>query len=68
MIGYRLIVMSVVGERDGMAIELASNTGEQIAEVFEDDETKLRSLTFYGQDPVPLEVVEWFLAEAADRL
>ena len=40
MNGYRLILVSDVGERDGMALELDTVGGEQIAEVFEDGGTQ----------------------------
>jgi hypothetical protein len=68
MMGYSLILMSVVGERDGMALELDEESGEQVAEVFLDDETGARSVRFFNDQPVPLEAVEWLLAEAARRL
>lgn len=64
MMGYKLLLVSAVGKRDGMAIELAEESGEQVAEVFEDGATKARTVTFFSARPVPLEVVEWFLAEA----
>lgn len=68
MIGYKLLLVSAVGKRDGMAIELALESGEQVAEVFEDDATGARTVTFFTHEPVPLAVVEWLLAEAARRL
>ena len=68
MSGYKLLLVSVVGERDGMALELADSTGEQVAEVFEDDLTKERTVAFFTDRPVPLPVVEWLLAEATSRL
>ncbi len=68
MNGYKLFLVSAVGERDGMALELASESGEQVAEVFEDDVTKQRTVAFFTAEPVPLPVVEWLLAEAARRL
>ncbi len=68
MNGYRLLLVSAVGERDGMALELSRETGEQIAEVFEDDESRARSVTFFTDEPVPLAVVEWLLSEAARQL
>jgi hypothetical protein len=51
-----------------MALELARESGEQVAEVFEDDATKLRTVTYYTSEAVPLPVVEWLLAEARRRL
>jgi hypothetical protein len=68
MNGYKLLLVSAVGERDGMALELAAETGEQVAEVFEDDLTGERTVTFFTDQPVSLSVVEWLLAEAARRL
>ncbi|MFV0459646.1 MAG: hypothetical protein ACK5MT_12850 [Actinomycetales bacterium] len=68
MNGYKLLLVSAVGERDGMALELSRDTGEQVAEVFEDDETRTRSVTFFTDAPVPLEAIEWLLAEAARQL
>ncbi|MGC4173857.1 hypothetical protein [Demequina sp.] len=68
MNGYKLLLASAVGERDGMAVELAVESGERLAEVFEDDLTKERTVTFFTVEAVPLAVVEWFLTEAARRL
>lgn len=68
MSGYKLLLVSAVGDRDGMALELAAATGEQIAEVFLDDESGARTVTFFTDHPVPLDVVEWLLSEAAKRL
>ncbi len=51
-----------------MALELDTEGGEQVAEVFEDDATRERTVRFFISEPVPLPVVEWFLAEAAKRL
>lgn len=68
MNGYRLVLVSAVGDRDGMALELDTEGGEQVAEVFEDDATRERTVRFFISEPVPLPVVEWFLAEAAKRL
>lgn len=68
MNGYRLLLVSAVGERDCMALELSRDTGEQVAEVFEDEETRSRSVTFFTGDPVSLDVVEWLLSEAARQL
>ena len=66
--GYKMLLVSAVGERDGMALELALESGEQVAEVFEDDETKERTVTFYTDRPVPLAAVTWPLDTAAQRL
>jgi hypothetical protein len=62
--GYNLLVVSSVGFRDGMALELAADDGAQIAEVFEDDTTKARTVRFFVDTPVPLEIVEWLLRRA----
>jgi hypothetical protein len=68
MNGYRLLLVSAVGGRDGMALELSLDTGEQVAEVFQDEDTRTRSVTFFTGEPVPLEAVQWLLSEAANRL
>lgn len=68
MKGYKLVLVSAVGGRDGMALELSRETGEQVAEVFEDDESRARSVTFFTDEPVPLAAVEWLIAEAARQL
>lgn len=65
--GYRLILASSVGDRDGMALELTRDDGRRLAEVFEDDESGRRTVTMFEPD-VPLEAIEWLLAEAASRL
>ena len=66
--GYKLILVSAVGDRDGIALELAADSGEQIAEVFEDDASRKRTVTFFTDRPIPLPVVDWFLAAAAETL
>lgn len=68
MMGHKLLLVSSVGERDGMAIELARESGERIAEVFEDDATGDRSLTVFLDGPVPLPLIEWLLTEADRQL
>lgn len=65
--GYRLLLTSSVGDRDGMAIELARDDGKRVAEVFEDDETGYRTVTVFERD-APLDAIEWLLAEARARL
>ncbi|MFT3887743.1 MAG: hypothetical protein QM713_06225 [Arachnia sp.] len=65
--GYRLILASSVGERDGMALELTRGDGFRVAEVFEEGESGRRTVTMFEAD-VPVEAVEWLLAEAATRL
>ena len=65
--GYRLILASCVGERDGMAMELDRDDGRQVAEVFEDEDTRQRTVNLFEKD-VPLEALEWLLSEAAEKL
>jgi hypothetical protein len=65
--GYRLILASSVGERDGMALELTRADGTRLAEVFEDEDTGRRTVNVFERD-VPLEAIEWLLAEARSRL
>jgi hypothetical protein len=62
--GYRLILASSVGERDGIALELDQADGERVAEVFEHDETGARTLTVFREHRVPIEAIEWLLSEA----
>ena len=66
--GYRLVLASSVGERDGMALELTRDDGERVAEVFEDDETGARTFTVFGEQQVPFAAIEWLMAEARTRL
>jgi len=66
--GHRLMLVSYVGERDGMALELADEAGEPLAEVFEDDATKERTVEFFATSPLPLAEVRWLLDEAERRL
>lgn len=81
MVNYVYILSSSVGERDGMAFELwttlasddegnpkRSHHDRWLAEIFEDDETKERSLTVFTQDPIPLAVFEEYLETARRRL
>lgn len=65
--GYRLVLAGYVGERDGMALELDHDDGRQVAEVFENEDTRQRTVTLFEKD-VPLEAIEWLLLEAAARL
>lgn len=65
--GYHLILASSVGNRDGMGLELHRDTGECIAEVFEDDATGTRTVTLFESD-VPLDALEWLLERARTRL
>jgi hypothetical protein len=66
--GYRLILASSVGERDGMTLELTRDDGTRVAEVFEDDETGARTFTVFDEQHVPVDVIEWLLEEARRRL
>lgn len=68
MNGYRLLLVSSVGDRDGMSIELDTDDGEQVAEVFEDSDTRQRTVRFFVTSPVPIEAVEWLLSAAASDL
>ena len=68
MTHYQLVLASSVGSRDGMALELAHPNGERVAEVFEDDETKERTVRFYTLESVPLEAIEWLLERARSDL
>lgn len=78
---YVYILSSSVGERDGMAFELWTNVARDdegnprrshgdkwIAEVFEDDQTKERTLTVFTPNPIPLSVFEEYLETARRRL
>jgi hypothetical protein len=65
--GCRLILASSVGDRDGMALELTTDNGRRLAEVFQEDGSGRRTVTVFEPD-VPLEAIEWLLAEAASRL
>ena len=67
--GYRLMLASSVGERSGIALELTRDEGgEPVAEVFEDDDTGMRTFTAFSDQPVPLAAIEWLLTEARARL
>ncbi|WP_435749015.1 hypothetical protein [Microbacterium sp. PMB16] len=64
---FHLILASSVGERDGMALELTRADGEIVAEVYEDDASKARTVTLF-ESGVPLEAIEWLLASARVKL
>jgi len=55
--------------RDGMYVEVSEGSGapEVVMEVFYSDVTHAMSVTLYKQD-VPLEMVEWAIAAARERL
>jgi hypothetical protein len=65
---YRLQLASDVSVRDGMGLELLSADGIRIAEVFQDDDTGLRTVSIFGDRELPLADLEWFLAEARVKL
>jgi hypothetical protein len=65
--GYQLLLVSSVGERDGMALELTREDGSRVAEVFEDDDAGLRTMNLFEKD-VPIDAIEWLLDEARTRL
>ncbi|MGW6199686.1 hypothetical protein ACWF0M_26280 [Kribbella sp. NPDC055110] len=65
--GFHLVLASSVGERDGVGLELTPADGGCAAEVFEDGETGRRVVNVFDQD-VPVEAIEWLLAEARARL
>jgi len=64
--GFRLVLASSVGERDGMAIELTRHDGTRMAEVFVDDGSGRRTVHVFEGD-VPLDALEWLLNEAKGR-
>jgi hypothetical protein len=68
IVGYHLVIASSVGDRDGMGLELTrDDSGQCVAEVFEDDESRRRTVTLFERD-LPVEAVEWLLQEARTRL
>ena len=67
--GYHLVLASSVGERDGMALELTRDVdGKRVAEVFEDGDTGLRSFAVFVFEPLPLELLRWFIESVDERL
>lgn len=68
MNGYQILVTGEVGPRDGWSIELILDSGEEIAEVFEDGETLERTVRFHTEKSIPLVAVQWLLEEAERRL
>jgi len=56
-----------VGEREGMATELDHDDGRPVAEVFENEDARRRTVNVFEKD-VPLEAIEWLLVQAAARL
>jgi hypothetical protein len=65
--GYRTVLASSVGERDGMSLELTLPDGEVVAEVFEEEETGERTVTLFRR-ALPLETLLWFLAKVDAEL
>ncbi|NIK58275.1 hypothetical protein [Kribbella shirazensis] len=65
--GYSLILASSVGERDGIGLEPTRVDGGCAAEVFEDADTGNRVVNVFDKN-VPVEAIEWLLAEARARL
>lgn len=65
--GYSLILASYVGKRDGMALELTREGGAIVAEVYEDDSTRVRTVSMFESD-VPFEAMEWLISSASDSL
>jgi len=64
--GYNLLLASDV-VRDGLGLELMDENQNFIAEVFRCDAD--HSVTFSGKlDELPLEVLDWFLSHAKERL
>lgn len=66
--GYKLILASEVGDRDGMGLELTAPNGERVAEVFADDDTGERSFRQFVDGSIPLAAIEWLLDSARTRL
>jgi hypothetical protein len=67
-VGYRLILASSADGRDGMALELTSEAGERLAEVFEDSDSRERTFAAFTEESVPVAAVQWLLSEASRRL
>ena len=52
-----------------MALELTRDVdGERVAEVFEDGDTGLRSFAVFVFEPLPLELLRWFIESVDERL
>jgi hypothetical protein len=66
--GYQLLLASSVGERDGLGLELSTEGGYLLAEVFRDDVTGQFTFASFDETPLPLEALRWFLDVAEDRL
>lgn len=68
MDGYNLQLASSVGERDGFGVELVTSSGEVVAEVFQDDLTGERTVSFFTDSPVPLPAIERLIERARTTL
>lgn len=66
--GYKTELASSVGEFDGMSILLSRINDESVAEVFEDDNTGIRTFRAHTCEPVPLEAIELLAERARLRL
>jgi hypothetical protein len=65
---YRYYLASLIGPpRDGMAIELHDESGEVVAEIFEDDATGACSFSMVQGARVPTDVVWGLLRLAANE-
>jgi hypothetical protein len=66
--GYQTLLASDVSSRDGIGLELYGPSGEMLIEVFLDDATGETTVWAPHILLVPVEVLEWFFAEARSRL
>ncbi|MDP1913826.1 hypothetical protein [Brevundimonas sp.] len=64
---YTVDLGSDVNPRDGMVLELRDAQDGMVAEVYFDDPTGDFTVTT-GSTGVPLEVIEWLIAEAKTQL
>lgn len=64
---YTVDLGSDVNPRDGMVLELRDAQDAMVAEVYFDDPTGDFTVTT-GSTGVPLEVIEWLIAEAKTQL
>lgn len=62
--GFQLTLASWVGERDGMSLELSTEDGTRLAEVFYDDDTREMTVSVFNEQRVPIETMEWLLLRA----
>ncbi|REJ06735.1 hypothetical protein DY023_05105 [Microbacterium bovistercoris] len=62
----KTVVSRMLGTVSGLEVQHIESH-EQVAEVFEDSETGRRTVNLFEID-VPLEVIEWLLAEARAKL